>query len=150
MSSVDKLWKLYTNNVGPIVWARSVGVEVLNEWSGLKEAVMRFAGSDEDSMKPSGAGSDSHTPLGVTLPGILAAAVENVSGALHGARTLIGATNKRMENQYQPRQQRKSENSTLTNTSTDTSPTTVSVSRGNALWKDGRPSSGHADQKSTY
>ena len=31
MSAVDKLHKLYSSTAAPIVWARSTGVEVLNE-----------------------------------------------------------------------------------------------------------------------
>ena len=31
MSAMDKLHKIYTTDLAPVVWARSVGVEVLNE-----------------------------------------------------------------------------------------------------------------------
>ncbi|PLW44260.1 hypothetical protein PCASD_03881 [Puccinia coronata f. sp. avenae] len=44
MATVDKLHKLYSLETAPVVWARSVGVEVLNELPGLKAAMMGSAG----------------------------------------------------------------------------------------------------------
>lgn len=48
MSAVDKLHKLYSINSGPVVWARSIGVEVLNELDTLKAAMMMTAGVQAD------------------------------------------------------------------------------------------------------
>lgn len=45
LSAVDKLHKLYSTTAEPIVWARSVGVEVLNELDTVKAAMMMTAGS---------------------------------------------------------------------------------------------------------
>ena len=45
MSACDKLHKLYSATAEPIVWARSVGVEVLNELDTVKAAMMLAAGS---------------------------------------------------------------------------------------------------------
>jgi len=45
MSAIDKLHKLYSNDMEPIVWARSVGIEVLNELDSLKTAIMTMAGA---------------------------------------------------------------------------------------------------------
>ncbi|KAF8647752.1 hypothetical protein AX16_006587 [Volvariella volvacea WC 439] len=45
MSAIDKLHKIYTTTAEPIVWARSVGVEVLNELDTIKAAVMLSAGA---------------------------------------------------------------------------------------------------------
>ncbi|KZT74380.1 ubiquinone biosynthesis hydrox [Daedalea quercina L-15889] len=45
LSAVDKLHKLYSATAEPIVWARSVGLEVLNELDTLKAALMMSAGS---------------------------------------------------------------------------------------------------------
>jgi len=44
MSAVDKLHKLYSSTLGPVVWARSVGLEVLNEFDSVKAAIMMNAG----------------------------------------------------------------------------------------------------------
>jgi ubiquinone biosynthesis monooxygenase Coq6 len=45
MSAVDKLHKIYSTTTQPFVWARSVGVEVLNESDTLKTAMMMTAGA---------------------------------------------------------------------------------------------------------
>ena len=45
MSAIDKLHKLYSNEMEPIVWARSVGIEVLNELDCVKAAIMTIAGA---------------------------------------------------------------------------------------------------------
>ncbi|KAH9812500.1 hypothetical protein DFH28DRAFT_978697 [Melampsora americana] len=46
MATVDKLNKLYSIKASPIVWARSVGVEVLNEIPTLKNLMMGSAGGN--------------------------------------------------------------------------------------------------------
>ena len=45
MSVVDKLHKLYSSTLEPVVWARSVGLEVLNELDSVKTAIMMDAGA---------------------------------------------------------------------------------------------------------
>lgn len=45
MSAIDKLHKLYSSDMEPIVWARSVGIEVLNELDSVKAAIMTIAGA---------------------------------------------------------------------------------------------------------
>lgn len=45
LSTVDKLHKIYSTDVEPVVWARTVGVEVLNELDSLKAAMMTVAGA---------------------------------------------------------------------------------------------------------
>lgn len=56
MSAVDKLHKLYSSTLEPIVWARSVGLEVLNEFDTVKAAIMMDAGAstrrDKGSVSP--------------------------------------------------------------------------------------------------
>lgn len=47
LSATDKLHKLFSREEGPIVWARSTGMEVINEWSGLKNLFMAQAGAKE-------------------------------------------------------------------------------------------------------
>ena len=44
MSAVDKLHKLYAITAPPVVWARSTGVEVLNELDALKAGIISAAG----------------------------------------------------------------------------------------------------------
>jgi ubiquinone biosynthesis monooxygenase Coq6 len=44
MAAVDKLHKLYASTAPPIVWARSTGVEVLNELDVLKSGIIGAAG----------------------------------------------------------------------------------------------------------
>ncbi|KAF8840842.1 hypothetical protein BDN67DRAFT_599459 [Paxillus ammoniavirescens] len=44
MSAVDKLHKLYSSTLEPVVWARSVGLEVLNELDSVKAALVMDAG----------------------------------------------------------------------------------------------------------
>ncbi|KAG0146761.1 hypothetical protein CROQUDRAFT_656925 [Cronartium quercuum f. sp. fusiforme G11] len=46
MATVDKLHKLYSLKASPIVWARSIGVEVLNEIPSLKNLMMGNAGGN--------------------------------------------------------------------------------------------------------
>jgi ubiquinone biosynthesis monooxygenase Coq6 len=46
MSAVDKLHKLHASTVPPVVWARSPGVEVLNEIDTLKAGIISAAGGD--------------------------------------------------------------------------------------------------------
>lgn len=46
MAACDKLHKVYTTELEPIVWARSVGVEVLNELDSVKAVIMMTAGAN--------------------------------------------------------------------------------------------------------
>jgi ubiquinone biosynthesis monooxygenase Coq6 len=46
MAVVDKLHKLYTTDYGPVVWARSTGLEVVNELDSVKAAIMMTAGAE--------------------------------------------------------------------------------------------------------
>jgi ubiquinone biosynthesis monooxygenase Coq6 len=45
MAIVDKLHKLYSTTAEPVVWARSAGLEVVNELDWIKAAVMGVAGA---------------------------------------------------------------------------------------------------------
>jgi ubiquinone biosynthesis monooxygenase Coq6 len=45
MAAIDKLHKIYSSTFKPLVWARSVGVEVLNELDSVKAAMMIVAGA---------------------------------------------------------------------------------------------------------
>ena len=88
LSGVDKLAKLYGTRSGPVVWLRSVGLEVANEWSGLKEAFMGVAGAGDN---PAGMGSGNPIPEARQLPKLGAALIEGIGGTMDGARTLFGA-----------------------------------------------------------
>ena len=44
LSAIDKLHKLYSTTLPPVVWARSVGLEVINELDTIKAALMITAG----------------------------------------------------------------------------------------------------------
>lgn len=52
LSAVDKLHKLYSTTASPIVWVRSVGLEVVNELDTLKAALMMSAGASSSSLSP--------------------------------------------------------------------------------------------------
>lgn len=72
MSSVDKLHKLYASTLEPIVWARSVGLEVVNELDAVKAALMMEAGG-----RSTGSGWD-----------LVARGVEGLATGLSAARML--------------------------------------------------------------
>lgn len=81
MSFIDKLHKLYAvEHSKPIVWARSTGVEILNEIPSLKGAMMGTAGAAKEGSSQAGLGSSG-------LWKGLAGAVELADGA----RTVGGA-----------------------------------------------------------
>lgn len=48
MSAVDKLHKLYAREEAPVVWARSAGLELVNEIGPLKRFFMQQAGADTE------------------------------------------------------------------------------------------------------
>jgi ubiquinone biosynthesis monooxygenase Coq6 len=54
MSAVDKLHKVYSSTAQPVVWARSVGVEVINELDSVKAALMINAGAGSRLQDASG------------------------------------------------------------------------------------------------
>ncbi|EMD38819.1 hypothetical protein CERSUDRAFT_104141 [Gelatoporia subvermispora B] len=81
MSAVDKLHKLYAAQSAPVVWARSVGVEVLNELDTLKAAVMMTAGSGRYS-------SQSAKAVGWDLA---ASGIENVARGVGAAKSVTDA-----------------------------------------------------------
>ena len=50
MGAIDKLHKIYSTTFEPLVWARSVGVEVLNELDSVKAALMMTAGAQKQTV----------------------------------------------------------------------------------------------------
>jgi ubiquinone biosynthesis monooxygenase Coq6 len=46
MAGIDKLHKIYSSTFEPLVWARSVGLEILNELDTVKAAIMMVAGGE--------------------------------------------------------------------------------------------------------
>ena len=81
MAACDKLHKLYSSTSEPVVWARSVGVEVLNELDSVKAAIMLNAGSRSTRSSFSG----TRRQLGVNFG---ADAVETIARNLSGVSTL--------------------------------------------------------------
>ncbi|KAI0741280.1 ubiquinone biosynthesis hydrox [Daedaleopsis nitida] len=79
MAACDKLHKLYSSTAGPVVWARSVGVEVLNELDSVKSALMLNAGSRASRERLS------RTQFGATFA---ADGVESLARSMSGVRTL--------------------------------------------------------------
>ncbi|KAI0709704.1 ubiquinone biosynthesis hydrox [Cerioporus squamosus] len=79
MAACDKLHKLYSLTAEPIVWARSVGVEVLNELDSVKAALMLNAGSQSFRRGPS------RTQLGASFA---ADGVESLARTMSAVRTL--------------------------------------------------------------
>ena len=78
MSACDKLHKLYSSTAEPIVWARSVGVEVLNELDSVKAALMLNAGSRATR-------GTSRTQIGASFA---ADGIETLARSMSGVRTL--------------------------------------------------------------
>ncbi|KAH9849907.1 ubiquinone biosynthesis hydrox [Lenzites betulinus] len=82
MAACDKLHKLYAATSEPVVWARSVGVEVLNELDSVKAAMMLSAGSRSRL---------SGSQVGANLA---ASGLESLARSVSGIRTLTeGAAN---------------------------------------------------------
>lgn len=80
MSAVDKLHKLFSNENEPLVWARSVGFEVLNELDTIKAGVMITAG----------ARSERNSPAVLSGWDLAAGAVQMLSSASYTAQTVKG------------------------------------------------------------
>jgi ubiquinone biosynthesis monooxygenase Coq6 len=54
MSAIDKLHKVYSSTAQLVVWARSVGLEVVNELDSVKAALMMNAGASSRLQNASG------------------------------------------------------------------------------------------------
>ncbi len=81
LSATDKMQKLYGSTLSPVVWARSVGLDVLNEWTGAKRRVMLAAGAGSTG----GDGLAAWWDLG-------ASAVSSAAGAMEGVRKIWNGT----------------------------------------------------------
>ena len=79
MSAVDKLHKLYSATLEPVVWARSVALEVANELDAVKAGRMMDAGGG----RTMGSGWEWN---------LLARGVEGLAIGLSAARMLRGST----------------------------------------------------------
>jgi len=53
LAATDKLHKLYSTTWEPVVWARSVGLEVVNELDSVKAAIMGTAGASVSERRTS-------------------------------------------------------------------------------------------------
>ncbi|KAJ7066691.1 ubiquinone biosynthesis hydrox [Mycena amicta] len=78
MSVMDKLHKLYSTSFAPVVWARSVGLEVVNELDSVKTAIM---------MEGSG---KTHSEMNVVWEAA-ARGVETFASAASATRTIADA-----------------------------------------------------------
>jgi len=83
IGATDKLQKLYGTRLGLIVWARSVGLEVVNEWTGLKGGLMGAAGGSVERSQRHGGG-------GGLVWMAAAKGVEVTSAVFDTGRTLVG------------------------------------------------------------
>lgn len=83
MAAVDKLHKLYTTTSEPVVWARSVGVEVLNEFDSVKAALMMVAGAQNGKIDRNSTGW-SLAAKGIESLAATANAAKVLSGGLSG------------------------------------------------------------------
>jgi len=83
MSTVDKLHKLYSSTAAPTVWARSTGVEVLNELDALKAGIIGAAGGQT--------GPDAHGGGGGGGPSVLWGTVAGGVEAIVGGTRVAGA-----------------------------------------------------------
>jgi hypothetical protein len=94
MSAVDKLHKLYSSTFEPAVWARSVGLEVLNELDSVKTAIMMDAGANSRRRNVAGgamgwnmagkgveglaSGANAAKIIGRGIVGVAGAALQNI------------------------------------------------------------------------
>ncbi|EPQ56623.1 ubiquinone biosynthesis hydrox [Gloeophyllum trabeum ATCC 11539] len=97
LSAVDKLHKLYSSTLEPVVWARSVGLEVVNELDSVKAAIMMSAGAEPRVTIGSAARIWGAAAKGVeSLAGAMGLAVtigQGAAGAVHnGLQELMRAT----------------------------------------------------------
>lgn len=84
MGACDKLHKIYSTTSEPVVWARTAGVEVLNELDTLKRAFMLTAGAGYN------AGSTRSQRQDVSFWSVAARSVETAV-AVNGAARTIGS-----------------------------------------------------------
>ena len=82
LSATDKLHKLYTTTLPPVVWARSVGVEALNELDTVKAAIMMNAGAHVSKHNRPDAGLWNAAAGGLELVNNVSNVVKTVGGAL--------------------------------------------------------------------
>lgn len=85
LSVTDKLHKIYSLSSGPAVWARSVGVEVLNELGPLKGAMMGAAGA---TVSKATGGADSGS---LPLWNAAASGLEALNSTTQVGKALLGA-----------------------------------------------------------
>ncbi|KAF8576470.1 ubiquinone biosynthesis hydrox [Ramaria rubella] len=80
LAVTDKLHKLYGSTLAPVVWARSVGLEVLSELSSVKGALMSSAGAQR---------TDKGIP-DTALWNLAAGSVQTLTGGADIAKVLMG------------------------------------------------------------
>lgn len=99
MNFIDKLHKLYSTEFGPVVWARSTGVEILNEFPSIKGAMMGTAGAARET----GPFSAAAGPRSAGLWGTVASAVETAGTAREIGGALLGGLRSRLASAIAPK-----------------------------------------------
>lgn len=85
MAAVDKLHKLYSSTFEPLVWVRSVGLEVLNEFDSIKTAIMMSAGASSRRFDTGDETNQRPDVLGWTMA---ASGVEGLASGARAAKTI--------------------------------------------------------------
>jgi len=101
MSSVDKLHKLYSTEIQPVVWARSVGVEVLNELDSIKAGIMMTAGAKTGSTHAGEAGVRNAWSIAGSAVQTLASSAQAMSAIQGVLGSAIGSAVRSVAARYQ-------------------------------------------------
>lgn len=100
MSAVDKLHKLYASTSPPVVWARSTGIEVLNELDTLKAGIIGAAGGRSNapgSLWEMVAGGVEALSSGTRIVGAVRTGLRTVAdGVLQQAVRVVSKPNKNL------------------------------------------------------
>lgn len=91
LSTCDHLSTLYSTTLAPVVWARSTGLETLNEIDSLKNLIMGGAGS----------GVGVKTGRGEGAWGVVADGVEKVRNGVELAKAVGGLVGAQLKNRLE-------------------------------------------------
>ncbi|KAJ7876830.1 COQ6 monooxygenase [Mycena leptocephala] len=96
MSVMDKLHKLYSTSLEPVVWARSVGLEVVNEFDSVKAALMMEASgnglADASGWDLAAKGAE-NLAAAAHATGMIRTGVSGMLGAaIHGVLKTVGSS----------------------------------------------------------
>lgn len=94
LSTCDHLSTLYSSKLAPVVWARSTGLETLNELDGLKSLLMGGAGSRVGA-------ANAHAGRGEGAWGLVADGVEKVRHGVEVAKAVGGLVGAQVRNRLE-------------------------------------------------